>query len=780
MANRLRTLLSRLRAVLAAVDGMAGKEEEGAPTADRQLLPLAWLGRLAGLSSADVNEGVLLLRWAARLHGDSLSAAGKGGLGGAGGGHTLLIARRFAELETTLDRLGANLAVLVPLWLEGASVPGLLGRVDLEQPPVRIDAQELALVDAFLSALAQSTSHATGLVYACPCGLLNSAVRIVGWDGSSREVLPALLGALDQFRGRIGDVLGSAVETGAGFRVETGLTELRDDEGEFMGLGVALGFWRWLGPRAAGAIHLADLLTVADSSTVKKSALGWDLFRSQMAPRFAVPIGSVPVVRPGGKDQDPAPRLGQLRRLLSVGVETSDDLDPVVQRVHEVTRGPGDPAFLVLKGMLGSGRHEALVRGLVRTLNQADDPGEVTIYCPDDAVAAMVVREFVLRGYTRPLDVRVPDRNGSVPAGPSVLPALADPGSAVIVMCEVQRFEAETRYRVAQMGRGKLLLVTADAVASAEPWEHLFLTTPRANDIVTLTRQRYLSKAIWSEVRALAPDSVVTDRSTRRHARGRLEAGYAANLVQSLARVVSAHGDGSLPNVLRLTTPLAADLEYLGAQLRDQGWVAVAEPRLDALLLPGPRDLLAAATDVLARSGDLALAFPSPDPAVTAPDPPALLMPLLLGPEARAAWDSWSADHRPDPDLTLAEFVGQLVGTPWANTFLRHRDARRRCEEMLAAWGAETVRNLLALPLWEAWWHTISADLGFLGAPTRRPLVLLSDMARVPGCRVPGAVYLCLGTEPTRQHYEFLGRVTDSALVLYQERSPLPGDGQTG
>ncbi len=720
-----------------------------------------------------------------------------------------MISQRFADLETTLDRLGENLAVLLPLWLDGATVPGLLGRIDLEQPPVRIDARELALVDALLNGLAQGNGHATGLVYHCPRGLLNSAVRLVGWDGSSQEVLPALLGALDLFRLRIRDVLASALETGTGFRVETGLTELRDDEMEFMGLGVALGFWRWLGPPCPGAIHLVDLLTVADSPTVKQSDLGWDLLTGQTASRFPVAVTAAATVRQREEERSgrSRPRLAQLRRLLAVGVEASDDLDPVVARVHELTRGPGDPAFLMLKGMLGTGRHEALVRGLLRTLHQADDPGDVTIFCPDEAVAAMVSREFLLHGYARPVDIRVPARSGGVPAGPNVLPALAEPAATVIVMCEVQRFDPETRYRVAQMGRGKLLLMTADAVSCAEPWEHLFLTTPRVNDIVEMIGQRHLSKAIWSEVRTLAPDALQPGGGTRRHTRGQLESGYAANLVQSLARVVAANADGTLPGVMRLTTPLAADLEYIGTQLRERGWLAVTEPSLDALLLPGPREILAAATDVLARSGELARAFPGGDPALAAEDngsgpdgvagteavrdnddtPAAagvgvgteLMMPLLLGPEARHAWQGWSQDYEPDAELTLAEFVGRLVGTPWANTFLRHRDARRRCEGLLAAWGGESLRGLLASPLWEAWWYTMCDDLGMAGAWARRPVVLLSDTARMPGCRVPGAVYLCLGSEPARQHYEFLGRVTDSALVMYQERSPLPGDATT-
>ena len=69
-------------------------------------------------------------------------------------------------------------------------------------------------------------------------------------------------------------------------------------------------------------------------------------------------------------------------------------------------------------------------------------------------------------------------------------PALADPSAALVVMCEAQRFDPETRYRIAQTGRGRRLLMTVDPAATAEPWEHLFLTTPRTDDIVDLPGQR--------------------------------------------------------------------------------------------------------------------------------------------------------------------------------------------------------------------------------------------------------------------------------------------------
>ncbi|MFT7698851.1 MAG: hypothetical protein ACI8S7_000667, partial [Candidatus Krumholzibacteriia bacterium] len=804
LANRLQILLSRLRQILASVeDSTNNTSTEMHPALDRQLLPLPWLARLAGISSREVSEGVMLLRWAARLNGDTLSAASEGNSSGKSLGHSLLVWQRFSDLELNLSRLRENLALLLPLWLEGVGLPGLVASVDLERPPAQIDSQELAQVDAFLSALS-GNEPGLGLTYHCPRGLLNSATRIVGWAGASAEMMPAILHAVETLQSRIGDLMTTATETGAGFRIDTGLTELRIEERNFLGIGVALGFWRWIGPSCPDAIHVVDLLTVADSSTVKMSDLGWDLFKAQAVNKYPVAISNAPALV-AKTARDSRPRLGQLRRLLTVGVEASDDLDSVVGQVYELTKAPREPAFLVLKGMLGTGRHEALVRGLIRTLHQATDPGGVTVFCPDEAVAAMIAREFTRHGYGRPVDIRTVsliDHSADVPAGPGVLPALADPGSAVIVMCEAQRFDAEARYRVAQMGRGKLLLMTADEVASVEGWEHLFLTTPRANDIVNLPGQRHICKSIWTEVSGLAPDAMQPTGGTRRHERGQLESGYAANLVQSLARVVAARQEGVLPHLVRLTTPLATDLDYLGAQLREHGWLAVPEAEIDKLALPGPREILAAATDQLALSGEItrlrmvreadakAAIVEASDAEESNPseskineaghtvegDSTALLTPLLLGPEARRGWQLWRDSQEFDGELTLAEFVGSFIGTPWANTFLKHSASRRRSEEFLAKWGGITLCGLMDQPMWEVWWHNTRYDLGLAAIEPRRPACLLSDMARVPGCRVPGGVYLCVGSEPIRQHYEFLGRVTDSALVLYQDRSPLPRD----
>ncbi len=147
---------------------------------------------------------------------------------------------------------------MLPLWL-GSGGPGNLTWVDLEYPPARIDNSELNLLDCFL--MWNGTNSDSGLVYSCPRGLLHSNQRLVGCSRPSGEVMLELAKRLKLFRSRIEEIMSGALETGEGFLVETGLTDLRPEERSFLGLGAALGFWRWIGPPCLGAIHLVDLLT---------------------------------------------------------------------------------------------------------------------------------------------------------------------------------------------------------------------------------------------------------------------------------------------------------------------------------------------------------------------------------------------------------------------------------------------------------------------------------------------------------------------------------------
>ncbi len=781
VVGRLQALLFRLRTLVVSRPG-GPDESEGEKPPGRQLLPLAWLGDLAGLSPVDVAEGAVMLRWAARLAGDSLSAAGSLAqqAGRSGGGHTLLIPLRFADIENDLEKMQENLRVMLPLWL-GHSRPGLLNWIDLDHPPARIDTGELTLLDGYLVCHG-SLFPDTGLTYCCPRGLIHSSERLVGCRRTPAEVMEELVARLGQFRSRIFDLMAGALETGEGFLVETGLTDLRDEESFFLGLGVALGFWRWIGPPCEGAIHLVDLLTVAESRTVKQASAGWELVRDEAALRYPGTGDLVPAGQ--GRNMPPAESgrgLRGLRSLLAGGAEKRDDLDPVVTRVTEAVRGKGEGSFLVLRGVCGSGRHEALGRGLLQAGQGSGEVPELTIYCPDEAVAAMACREFLRLGLSGPLDVRVPSGDATVPEPAEGGAKRADPSMAVVVMCEAQRFDPDTRYRIAQTGRRRRLIMTVDPVATAEPWEHLFLTTPRSDDIVDLPGQRRAARKLWSEVGRLVPQEYRQTGHQRRD-KGVLISDYAANLDQCLSRVTLEHQSGKLMEPLRVTAPMPGDLEYLGSSIRDRGWLAVLETRLESLLLPGPREFLAAATDHLVLGGHLDPVPPGgaeDEAASSAPVPegrPDLMTPRLLGPEGAAAWTSWIETQDPAADPTLNDFAEQVAPTAWGITFLARPDNRVRVMRFLEQYGNEPLSALMTLPLWEAWWYGMMDDLALKGPRHRRPLAVLTSATRPLGSSLPGAAYLCLGTEPESQHYESLVRVTDSLLILYQEKSPLPSE----
>ena len=798
VVSRLGTLLPRLRSLSGPLADGVGAPDGAPPPPGRQLLSLTWLGHLAGIMGLDVAEGVRLLRWAARLAGDSLSSAGSERPVDPrhGHGHTLLIPRRFVELEKALEQLERNLGVMLPLWL-GRGRPGVLNWVDLEYPPARIDDTELALLDCFLmwngspeeSAREDPSEADSGLIYSCPRGLLHSTQRLVGCRLPSGEVLQELDRRLRIFRSRIEEVMAGALETGEGFLVETGLTDLRAEESSFLGLGSALGFWRWIGPPCPGALHLVDLLTLADSRTVRDRSHGWELVRAEAAMRYpGTEVGGAGVLDSHGVEAGRG--LRSLRSLLAGGAERRDDLDPVVARVVDLAQGDEKGSSLVLKGVFGSGRHEALGRGLLKAGLAAGVIPEITIFCPDEAVAAMVSREFLRLGLSGPLDVRVSHDDVSRSEIPAAKTALADPSAALVVMCEVQRFDSETRYRIAQTGRGRRLIMTVDPAATLEPWEHLFLTTPRASDIVDLPVQRRSARKLWSEIRRLVPSEYQSGGAQRRD-KGVLISDYAANLDQCLSRVVHEHQAGKLATPLRMTAPMPGDLEYLGSSIRDRGWLAVLETRLESLLLPGPREFLAAATDHLALGGHLAEAFgppcgpgesavessrPEGEPVPGQKEQPDLLTPRLLGPGGAAAWRDWVAGQDLSGEITLNEFAEQVASTSWANTFLARPAARARILRLLEQYGDELLTALRTVPLWEAWWYSMLDDLAAKGPLYRRPLAVLTSAARPLGGAMPGAAYLCLGTEPVRQHYESLVRVTDSLLVLYQEKSPLPSE----
>ena len=791
IARRMRRLLENPAALLAAQlpDG-AGET----PPRGSQLTALDRLGFLAGLSADQVASCFRLLRWVARFCGDSLSTADLAAVldlpahrTGRPGvlGHGLLIGRRFAEIEVQLSRLEQQLPVLFPLLL-GTHRPGLPTWFDLEFPPAQLPRQELEFLDGFLAACALAGGGVGGLIYACPRGALNSSRRLIGTAGDPGKVLAGLLRHLDVFRSRLREVMGSAVETGEGFLVETGLTDLREEEREFLTLGSWLGLWRWLGPVCPGALHLVDLATTAASPTVRQGVTCWDLLADELTLAAVARAGDA---APAAGREEKGPRegsrwaVGGLRAMLPGGVRC-DELDEAADRVTALTHPQGESGLLVIAGLAGTGRHQALARGLQNAAEGAGVLGEITVYSPDTAAAAHFLDECRRegRGCLLP-EVRIIGPGAAAPRSQRPASGPTAGSDAVIVMLEIQRFEAETRYQIAQLGRGRRLVMTTDPAAAAEPWEHLFLTVPRASEVVRLEVQRSVSRRIWSEVRQLLPEEFRGKGQSQASHKGQIEAVYAVNLDQCLARMFQEVEAGTLPQRFRLVGPLASDLEFLGVSLRERGWLAVPEKELDALLLPGPRELLAGTACLLGTAGVLARRYPvAPAPGTGDRQPlagtaGAALQDLAgatLGPQGRRGLGPWLDRCRElDGGLTFGEFFAELETWPWARSVLADPGAAARALALRDAWTRIPLADLPEEPLWEAWWYTVTEGSPVLGAGARRPLVTLASADQHSGVAAAAGVYLCLGSELPRQHYQVLSRLGERALILYKERSPL-------
>jgi len=768
---RLHRLLTGLAPLLERRRQAGGGRELDQLASARELVAYDRLGALAGLPVPVVKRGLSVLRWAAGLAGDRLSAAEGAAAPAAlaAGGHALLVKRCFAEIENDLNGLAESVDLFLSLWLGGLPA-GARTHVDLAAPPAEIEAPALRRIDTFLLAV---DPEVTGLSYTAPDGVLGANRRCLELARPPAEVRVAMQGALDLFGRRLRDAMGSAVETGAGFLVETGLDELRADEEAFLGLGAALDEWRWLGPGGAGAAYLVDLLTLADSPTVTGRGAAWQLVGEL--------LGTPGVAEDPAPDRERGRAAGRWWSLLA-GERQRDAVAAGSKRVAAVAGLRDDEVFLVLNGPAGSGRGSSVLAGLADVRRRGADPGPVLVCCPDTACAARWNRRALRLGLS--LDIHVPDSDLLPPDAPAAAWAAAA-GRDVVVLAETQRFPPESRYRVAQAGRGRRLIVTVDQAAGDEPWENLFLTTPRAASVVNFTGQHDQARRLWAEVRRLCDEGGVATTGASRQEKGRIAAEYAANLDQCLVRIQSAHAEGFLPDEFRVTAPLAEDVDFLGHGLRGQGWQAVEEEALDRLFLPGPCELLAAAADLLADNGDLArvLGRPSAENETEPAENEAGAEHLLLLPKMPAGTAAGAAWPGPDPRdparITLGELYRELVARPDLAAVFAAPAARLRAERLVAAWGNPTVDDLIGSPTWLAWWRLLARDLGVAAPPAGRPLALLAPASRTPGPTVPGAVHLCLGSENPRQHYRVLSRVADRLLVLYQERSPFPGDGES-
>ena len=100
-------------------------------------------------------------------------------------------------------------------------------------------------------------------------------------------------------------------------------------------------------------------------------------------------------------------------------------------------------------------------------------------------------------------DLRVAADEGAVAVGHPLRHPPVDHGNEVVVLCELQRFDAEIRYRIAQEGRGRRLLMTADPAKFGDAVQHVI----RAASVGMLAMDRFENRTADS-VEVLAPEYI--------------------------------------------------------------------------------------------------------------------------------------------------------------------------------------------------------------------------------------------------------------------------------
>ncbi len=757
--EHLRRMLSGLRPMLALVRGVDPGPNGLVST--HEIASIRSLALFAGLEQQEVAQGVQALTWALGIGGEHLPSASSSQESVASvsdqipqsQSHGLLIPKRFAELEHTLKKMERDLCVLVPLWLQGLSA-GMRTWVDLEHPPVAIAGEDLMRLDALLMSWCGDHQGPGGLVYECPAGSLNSHTRWLGCDGNSSSLVEVLVDQLTRFRLQLSELMDSAVETPGGFLIDTGLMIPGPREREFLALGFGLGFWRWLGPVSKDVFSLVDLLALADVMDKPGTTLAWELCAKLLR-------------RPSMNSQEDAGRSvadsvaraqgsrPSWRNLLSGESRAEQDFQVGIERVSAMVIG-GEPGQFVLRGTAGSGRHEALVRGLTQACQQLPLIPGIKIYCPDTAIAAHLSEQFLRWGQGLDFALEIPDGDGVLPDPVNTLPVSS--GHTVVVICEAQRFPVDLRYRISQMGRGKLLLVTADLLASDDSWESLFLTAPRPNHILDCQHQRFVSRKIWSAVRDLFPGHELLQGGTSVAERGELSAVHASNLDQCLGRLFAEPDFSGSEACLRIVAGIKGDLDYLGSSLEEKGWAVVYEDQLEAWLNPGPREFLAVLVDLEAKGARS-------------------LVPLLIPKVTSLWWSEWCAEHQDLLEMDNLSSVWEYLKTQeFFQPTLAHAAHRKRVLELIQIWAASGPRDLLENSLALAMNKFVSRGLIREPEVQSRPIALLAEALSQPGIFAPESMYLCLGSEHPHRHYQHWSRVRHGLLVLFQEHSPLPGD----
>lgn len=789
-----------LGAALGSVRELAGRWHGaggGVDPAWRGLLPPAVAEAVSGRDMADLAAATALLAWLrafappagalAALPRGAAEAANGGGDGApaAAGGRPwrLRVLRPLLEIEYRLAQASAVVERALPALL-GDLAPGAVTECDLAEFPVPAAPEELAWADRLLLAcslalrqvppsavagadLFQGATGREELLWQAPAGCLLSSRRLAGYLGR-RHALPARLQEWrERLLAQIGALLARAADAPEGPLIEGDGAAPASPGDSLVAAGCLLGFWRvesgpeaWLDPRIWAGL---DVLSWPASAPAAR--LGRDLdterdrwrARLEQAGRDGVLLPDQAEVAEGESGAgEPAPPPAAAR--LPEGRAYAQTRERAVAALT----GAG-PGLLVLRGPSGAGKREVALAALLEAAGSGSaSPQAIPVYCPTVGWAASVAlawRQRTLAPWPA-LEIAGEAATGAaarVDAGPAGAGAI--PG----ILLGAEAMPRQARYALAQRHRDGRLLVTVDPAAAEEPWEHLFLATPRADEVAELADQRRQGRRLWEQARRLgeAATGVRWRGKPLRKERGEWEARWAASLDDCVALLTGEQAAGRLGRRVGVVAGLRDDLVFLGRALAAQGWRPVFRWELDALLLPGTLEFTALAHDLAERAETSRLA------------------PLLAGAE-RAGYRRWRADLGERAAPTLRDAYALAARASWSRPFLARPALRRRVERLVADAGEEPPAKLVERPLGEAWRLELAALAGGPAAAPRGPVVTLATPETVGETGCDTLVYLCTGHEPARRHYQVVSRAVERLLVLYQEKSPLEEDGEGG
>lgn len=790
-----------LGAALESVRELAGRwhgpDGGGVDPAWRGLLPPAVAAAVSGRDSADLGAAAALLAWLRAFAppvgappapaDDAADAAGTDGAPAAAvpgrRPWRLRVLRPLLEVEYRLTQASAVVERALPALL-GDLAPGAVTECDLAEFPVPAAPEELVWADRLLLACSLAVRQAppaatdgadlfrgaTGheeLLWQAPAGCLLSTRRLAGYLGR-RHALPA---RLREWRERLlaqaGALLARAAAAPDGPVIEGDGAAPAPALEPLLAAGCLLGFWRlesgpeaWLDPRLWTGFE-----ALAWPASAPAARLGRDLgversrwrARLEQAGRDGVLLpDQADLAEPGGAAGEPAPPPATAR------LPEGRAFAQARERAVAALAGAG-PGLLVLRGPAGAGKREVALAALLESAGSgAVSPEAVPVYCPNVGWAASVAlawRQRTLAPWPN-LEIAGEAAPGAAARGDGG-PAGAGAGPGILLGAEAMPRQA--RYALAQRHRDGRLLVAVDSAAAEEPWEHLFLATPRADEVAELADQRRQGRRLWEQARRLG--EAATGARWRgkplRKERGEWEARWAASLDDCVALLTGEQAAGRLGRRLGVVAGLRDDLVFLGRALAAQGWRPVFRWELDALLLPGTLEFTALVHDLAARAGTSCLA------------------PLLAGDE-RAGYLRWRAGLGESAAPTLRDAYALASRASWSRPFLARPALRRRVERLVADAGEEPPAKLVERPLGEAWRLELAALAAGPAAAPRGPVVTLATPEAVGETGCDTLVYLCTGHEPPRRHYQVVSRAVERLLVLYQEKSPLEEEGEGG